>query len=66
MKLYDYDIELTDDEVKYKYVQWLSMGVTYANPPDYNASRSSRKSYINIDYEFEKNYYMNIYNPKKK
>lgn len=67
LDVYNYNVDLTDDEIKRKYVEWLNMGVTYANPPDYNSSRDNHnKQYIRIDYEFDKDYYMDVYKPKKK
>lgn len=43
--------ELTYEEIKQKYIR--TTGISFANPPDYNSSRSNHKSYINIDYDLE-------------
>ena len=57
MKLNDYIVELDIDEIKYKYIRWSNMGVTYANPPSYEAQNNHHnKSYIEIDYKLEEEY----------
>lgn len=49
--------DLTEDEIKYKYLRYFNMGVTYANPPSYDSSRNHQnKSFIIIDYELEDEY----------
>ena len=45
---------MTESEIKYKYIRYTNMGVSYAQPKAY--STHSNPVFVNINLELEKKY----------